>query len=75
MEIDKEGYNLENRPILPFKLAIKKWEEMENVNVYDISTLNANDINQIINVNDVIVCGWCFSERSKLIIKALGKGE
>ena len=54
---------------------IKKWEKVENVNIYDISILNSNDINQIINENDVTVCGWCFSERSKLIIKALGKGE
>lgn len=42
---------------------IKKWEKVENVNIYDISILNSNDINQIINENDVTVCGWCFSER------------
>ena len=52
-----------------------RWGGVDNINIYDVSGLGVNDVKKIIDSNKVIVCGWCFSERSQLLLQALGKGD
>lgn len=51
---------------------INVWGNSDNVTIYDVSQLNANEVRQIMETNNHTVLGWCFSERSSLILEALG---
>ena len=44
-----------------------------NVRVYDVAQMSKSEFNQHINSNNVVICAWCFSERSQEIIEAIKK--
>ena len=44
-----------------------------NVKVYDVAQMSKSEFNQHINSNNVVICAWCFSERSQEIIEAIKK--
>ena len=51
---------------------IKVWGNSPNIKIYDVSTLNSEELKAVIKSSDITICGWCFSERSKLLLEALG---
>lgn len=51
---------------------VKVWGNSPNVKIYDVSTLNSEELKAVIKSSDITICGWCFSERSKLLLEALG---
>ncbi len=40
--------------------------------IYDVSKLSSEELKSVIKSSDITICGWCFSERSKLLLEALG---
>jgi hypothetical protein len=51
---------------------IKAWGKSNNIKIYDVNELSSDKLNSIIQTSDTTICGWCFSERSKLLLEALG---
>ncbi len=45
-----------------------------NVEVYDIIELSTKRLRNMINGSDVTICAWCYSERSRDVIKAIKSG-
>ena len=45
-----------------------------NVEVYDIIKLSTKKLRNMINGSDVTICAWCYSERSRDVIKAIKCG-
>ena len=45
-----------------------------NVEVYDIIELSTKRLRNMINGSDVTICAWCYSERSREVIKAIKSG-
>ncbi len=52
------------------KLASK----YNNVEAYDIIKLSTKKLRNMINGSDVTICAWCYSERSRDVIKAIKCG-
>lgn len=42
-----------------------------NVKVYNVAQMSKGEFNQHVNSNNVVICAWCFSERSQEIIEAI----
>ena len=42
-----------------------------NVNIYDITKLSSKELKELINSKGVTICAWCYSERSKDVIKMI----
>ena len=55
-----------------FEEDIRVWGNAPNVSIVDINTLSAADLKQIIASSDVTICAWCYSERAKILLEALG---
>ena len=51
---------------------INAWGNSNNITIYDVSQLDANQVRQIIQTNNHTIFGWCLSERSRLVLEALG---
>ncbi|WP_213592804.1 hypothetical protein [Paenibacillus woosongensis] len=54
-----------------FDSDLMKWGNNPNVNVLDITKLSDDQISKIVQGDGVIVCGWCYSERSQDILRAM----
>ncbi|AKG33268.1 hypothetical protein [Paenibacillus durus] len=54
-----------------FDSDLLKWGEKQNVKILDINELSADQISQIVNSDGITICGWCYSERSLDILKAM----
>ena len=51
---------------------LKVWGDSLNIKIYDVSKLSSEELKSVIKSSDITICGWCFSERSKLLLEALG---
>ena len=45
-----------------------------NVELYNIIKLSTKKFRNMINGSDVTICAWCYSERSRDVIKAIKSG-
>ena len=50
---------------------VKNTSGYKNIDVYNIVNLSKTDLKKLLNDYNVTICAWCFSERSKDIIKAI----
>lgn len=55
-----------------YQLDYQHFSTYPNVDVYDIFSLSPSQIKMIVNSPGSTVCAWCYSERSKVILSALG---
>lgn len=46
---------------------MKRFGDMDNVNVFNYSDINSNQIENLINSSDTTILGWCFSEYSSFM--------
>ena len=51
---------------------LKVWGDSLNIKIYNVSKLSSEELKSVIKSSDITICGWCFSERSKLLLEALG---
>ena len=51
---------------------LKVWGDSLNIKIYDVSKLSSEELKSVIKSSDITICGWCFSERIKLLLEALG---
>ena len=51
---------------------LKVWGDSLNIKIYDVSKLSSEELKSVIKSSDITICGWCFSERSRLLLEALG---
>ena len=51
---------------------LKVWGDSLNIKIYNVSKLSSVELKSVIKSSDITICGWCFSERSKLLLEALG---
>ena len=54
-----------------YREDVRTARNYNNVKVYDISRLSQQKFRNILNSRDVIICAWCFSERSNDVIEAI----
>lgn len=60
-----------NSERLFFNQDRRKFGYKPNVKVVDITKIKSEELSDIINGGDDVLCAWCYSERSKAILKAL----
>lgn len=46
---------------------MKRFGDMDNVNVFNYSDINSDQIEKLINSSDTTILGWCFSEYSSFM--------
>lgn len=51
---------------------IAKWGKSSNIKIFDVSDLPFDTLSKILQSGDTNICGWCLSERSLDVLKALG---
>lgn len=51
---------------------IKRWGDLANVNIVDVTKLSTSELSAILNSSSTNICAWCYSERSIEVLKALG---
>lgn len=47
---------------------LKVWGDSLNIKIYNVSKLSSEELKSVIKSSDITICGWCFSERSKLLV-------
>ena len=55
-----------------FDQDLARWGGTPGVNVYDVTRLNAAQLQAVLNSPGRIICAWCYSERSIAALRALG---
>ena len=55
-----------------YQLDYQHFSTYPNVDVYDIFSLSPSELKLIVNSPGSTVCAWCYSERSKAVLSALG---
>ncbi|MGE6230390.1 HNH endonuclease [Paenibacillus chitinolyticus] len=51
---------------------LARWGDNKNVNIFDINNFPADKLSEIVRGKGTVICAWCYSERSKAVLKALG---
>lgn len=54
-----------------FDEDLARWGDHANVNIFDINDIPKEKLSEIVNGEGTIICAWCYSERSKNILKAM----
>ncbi|WP_127570497.1 hypothetical protein [Paenibacillus xylaniclasticus] len=55
-----------------FEDDLARWGNKANIKVQDITTLSESKLAELLKGQGTIDCGWCYSERSQAVLKALG---
>lgn len=55
-----------------FNSDFARWGSQSNVKILNITKMTEEQIAEVVNSNSTIVCAWCYSERSTVLLKALG---
>ncbi|MFY0539671.1 hypothetical protein [Nannocystis pusilla] len=50
-----------------------RWQNTPNVTVEDVTQMTPEELEAAINSAARVICAWCYSERSKGVLKALGR--